>query len=58
MFSAKFRRLFMLAIATAIGTSAVVAAPLPVIGDGGVPAFYTWTEQVRQRPGKCCAPGS
>ncbi|WP_213763817.1 lipase family protein [Caballeronia sp. dw_19] len=57
MFSAKFRRLFMLAIATAIGTSAVVAAPLPVIGDGGVPAFYTWTEQVPPTPGQMLRTG-
>ncbi|CAN7703114.1 lipase family protein [Caballeronia sp. LjRoot31] len=57
MFSAKFRRLFMLAIATAIGTSAVVAAPLLVIGDGGVPAFYTWTEQVPPTPGQMLRTG-
>jgi len=52
MSTANLRRLFMLAIATAIGTSAVVAAPLPVVGDGGVPAFYTWTEKVPPTPGQ------
>ncbi|WGS54856.1 alpha/beta fold hydrolase [Paraburkholderia sp. D15] len=39
-------------IAVVIGTSAVVAAPLPVTGDGGVPAFYTWQETVPATPGQ------
>nr|WP_310796143.1 lipase family protein [Paraburkholderia fungorum] len=39
-------------IAAVIGTSAVVAAPLPVTGDGGVPAFYAWTETVPATPGQ------
>ena len=52
MSSATLRRLFMLVIAAAIGTSGVVAASQPVIGDGGVPAFYTWTEHVPPTPGQ------
>ena len=52
MFSAKLKRLITLVIAAAIGTSGIVAASQPVIGDGGVPPFYTWTEQVPATPGQ------
>nr|WKF61272.1 hypothetical protein HUO10_005803 [Paraburkholderia busanensis] len=52
MFNAKLSALFMPVIAVVIGTSAVVAAPLPVTGDGGVPAFYTWQETVPATPGQ------
>lgn len=55
MFRAKLTRLFMLAtVAMTAGfvTSTVFAEPSSVPGDGGVPAFYNWTDKVPATPGQ------
>src|SRR5882757_1828842 len=52
MLEAKLKQISMLIIATAISTSTAFAESPSVPGDGGVPAFYTWTDKVPPTPGQ------
>jgi pimeloyl-ACP methyl ester carboxylesterase len=52
MLKANFKQISILIVATAISTSTASAESPSVPGDGGVPAFYTWTDKVPPKPGQ------
>ncbi|KJC36047.1 lipase [Bradyrhizobium sp. LTSP885] len=52
MLKARLKQISILIIATAISTSTASAESPSIPGDGGVPAFYTWTDKVPPTPGQ------
>jgi pimeloyl-ACP methyl ester carboxylesterase len=52
MLEAKFKQISVVIMASAISTAMASAEPPSVPGDGGVPAFYTWTDKVPPKPGQ------
>lgn len=49
--SPRLRRTLSLSVAVIVSLSQLSAAPISWSGDGGVPAFYTWTDAIPAKPG-------